>query len=578
VKDVHALGLAATIAVVLMALAVWRWDARRTGGVAEPQSSPAISSQDSLLSNQMPNLREQLEEGSVGPLGEAEPAHPPGSPYIVIAESHDGVRRKAAVSIQNDRGETSLGETTAGGGLEVEAAAIVTPARMTAVSIDGEHLVGQVVLLEPPLVRTIGIDLSPSCELQGRVVDHQGQAQAGLRVVALDPLLRAKWLADRSAGLASARDGRWAEGVTGPNGDFALRGLLPGIHYAISAGGNGFAMNEAAIHQLRTCGEELRLEVHPLFGGAVRVGDAETNWLIEQCAQHMRGAVSFSMGRGDGFPKELGFDPAFVGTELEIQARYAEAEGRAVVLTAPVSASSIPAGIQFCVPFLPNVWHELSLPRVVDGLPLIQVPVSDAERGLGSLRLHGILPPNSIETLAPDSLVGVLRLRGRSSVEIAVRVQDLSLGVLIPGFPVGSYEWTFSYEGGERILPLTGVPAGTVFVEGDGGVLELNLAGSATAHLLVRDPDGVPHQGPLQAKLGTTGSVFAGPSGEMAVVVTDVATMSWSRPPYVVPFLPPGSYQVSCSTNGGRGWSVPYGQASHFLGDVVTTVELKGVR
>jgi hypothetical protein len=107
--------------------------------------------------------------------------------------------------------------------------------------------------------------------------------------------------------------------------------------------------------------------------------------------------------------------------------------------------------------------------------------------------------------------------------------------------------------------------------------LLLDLTWAAGADLIIRDAEGIPFSGPIQATFGAPNGVeFQNEQGQRVVGYDDAAVLSWRKPPYLAPLLPPGDYQVACSADFGRHMRSGYSELYPFRMGLVTRVELQG--
>ncbi len=503
------------------------------------------------------------------------------SSLYIAAVSSGRERLSATVCIEDESGSRSLGSTTPEHLLQVDMAGVSFPLRLIATTEGRVRLAGQVVLGSRPPAGLVEIELDAACALAGVVVDHQGRPlPAGVRVVALDPIRRSTWSEDQSAGRVPVFDGRWAETVTDANGRFALSGLLPGSNYVLSAAGAGFVTNEAKDLGWRRyeCGnQEITLTAYALFGGIARIGAQRTDELVRDASQVFFGVVPVLRWPKGSFAANPASELALAGTVIQEQARRAAADGRQVVaFTAPHEGAELGVTVQVRVPFLPPGPYEIELPRVEGLLPDVAVDVPEPKGALGSLEVTAFVTAGGVDRLDPTAKVGRLRLkRASETFEVTVRAEPLLTGFSVPGLPVGAYEWSLRCAGGGRLLPRRGDPAAPVTVTEAGGTLLLDLAWTGAAELRVRDHEGVLLQGPIQARFMEPTETTPLPDGGERVGYREVAGMSWRKPPYIAPFVPPGNFEVSCEADLGHRILIGNRVPIELRAGAVTSVELR---
>lgn len=500
--------------------------------------------------------------------------------FAVVALGADGARLTARVMVEDGHGPRALGLTTPERLVDVDPATAVFPMRLIASTETEPRRVGQLVLSAPPALAVAAIVLADDCALRGTVVDPWGgRLPAGIRVVALDPYRRLRWLEERSAGGEPLLDGGWAETVTDQDGRFVLTGLLAGRGYCLTAAGLGFVTSERDAQARHACGGEVVLALQPLFGGIARLGTQRTDDLARAASKVVFGPVRLAAWPKGSFPRDIATEPALIGSMLEQQARQATDEGsRVIVFTSAEDVPELRMTAQVRIPFLPEASYAIAVPRLVDALAEIPIDVPEPEDVLGTLDVVALTTPGGLELLAPDSEVASLKLtRAGTTTEVIVRAEALLAGFSVPGLPVGTYEWKLTYPGAGRLLPRKGEPPGLLALAAGGGSLLLDLTWAAGADLIIRDAEGIPFSGPIQATFGAPNGIeFQNEQGQRVVGFDDAAVLSWREPPYVAPLLPPGDYQVACSADFGRHMRSGYSELYPFQMGRVTRVELQG--
>ncbi len=578
----------AACCLVALALLVWL----SIGGSNAEDQAPSNPDVERGASDSRENDAE-LSGVAAGPetrlsVGVPEPDAPPVAAereparLEIAAIGPGGDRRRATVCAEDDAGSRLLGTTAPAGSLEVSTAELSFPVRLTATADDGELLAGYVVLDRSPPSGFVEVDLADTCVLSGAVVDSEGlPLPGGVRVIALDPLRRLSWLDDVLAGETPPLDGRWASTLTDGTGRFRLRGLLPGRSYGLYAAGAGFATSDELDPRRYACGEEtIVLTASPLFAGIVRVGTERTDELVREVSEVLFGPVRVAKFPAGSLPLDIARTPALAGTTIGEEARTAQAEGRRVLaFTAPGDVASLNMKAQVKVPFLPPDWHEIGVPRLESSLADIPIDVAEPTGVLGSLEVLALAVPGIADRLAPDSKIGELRLRrdGDETVVVVVRARSLLAGFSIPGLPLGVYEWSLRFPGGSRLLPRDGEPAAYVEVGESAASLLLDLTWTSAVELTIRDREGVLVTGPLRATVSArTGTENLDEEGAtQRVTYREVASMVWTRRPYIAPFVPPGEYYVGCTADFARRLNIRYKGPFEFQPDSVSSIELR---
>lgn len=564
-------------AVVLVGGALLLFDATkgrdadaRTGVEPDPVMPPA-----GAVGPRPPesNASPRVEAGAPSPSPDDEVT---GNVLRIEARTPSDARVPALFVVEDGEEWRTLGRSDGAAPLEVARDRLAFPARLRARSSGsgGEVLVGRLLVESDPEDGLVVVRLGPAGVVRGNVVDQDGlPVPDGVRVVVIDPACLRRWIRDPDG--ERIEDGTWGIATTDAEGRFEVSGLIPDRRFEIHAGGRGLATNVNVDRAVVACDEEPRtVQAFPLFIGVMRIGSPETDALVREQYRQWEWSIRYRGWPKGSFPTHVNHHPALLGTVVEEEARRFGEQGRSVfMLTGTTDEQAVALKIDLRFPFLAEK-QTIEIPRFDPrGIAEVLVDVEPRSGPFGAVDVVFLVPPG-LERLDEATRVGSLTLRGGGvTLDLPLTASDMLAVQRLENVPYGTYSWSLEI-GGYIMLPslhrrdVEPLELTSVHQE-----LVVDLAWTTSGEIVLVDHDGVPVHRSLTARMSTVPDVQ---SLEEDQIVTSFAmpTTHWRGPPYVIPFVPPGSYLIDLDAEMARVSLVRGAGPFEFLPSKPTRIEL----
>lgn len=381
----------------------------------------------------------------------------------------------------------------------------------------------------------LSIALAPQGHVEGRVVGIDGQPAAGIHVLAHltgcdagvpeDTGLRPRTFFQR--GIVSRSDG-----------SFAIGGLHPRASYTVVAASKGF-LSQPQEH-VRPGADAIEVMIQPLYGAILRFREPDGTRPKAHRDLTANGPIIGGFRKlGGRYVSPKRGDLQFAGVAKDLLATQSR-DDWVMLWTIPrdqESAGAIPFYAE--LPGYVPVEGSLHIPRVEDAVAEYVITVSPLSERFGSARFNLTEAVAQSGTLAVPMVTVVLQARGDvyqgRSRRLTLAMHALpQTGALIEGIPAGWYRvsieahhglWrTVGWSGnGHQDIEISDRETDVLFSTDDAGAVRVQVhemagdeyAGAAVLELSPTYANGAPVQIPFE------------------------------RGPFVVPLLPPGTYEVS---------------------------------